>query len=188
MVHSSPQEHGENMYLGFEERLSTFKNETQIMFDTEALARNGLYLQVIADKSLVHCLKCAYCRYTCYIANGHTLNNRYRCPISEHRSQIPKCAVFPKIDDHQNCNDKDIIDLESIKSVLNRTQNAVLDKPLNPAYSTEQTRMMSYQQWPKHVGQQPDVLSKAGFYYYGMKDMVKYDILSRSSSGYCHSF
>ena len=60
-----------------------------------------------------------------------------------------------------------------LKDVLNKTANANVERPFHPDFSTEQSRLASYNDWPSNLTQQPDELAKAGFYYYGMKDMVK---------------
>jgi hypothetical protein len=60
-----------------------------------------------------------------------------------------------------------------LKDVLNKTANANVDKPFHQNYSTEQSRLNSFKDWPKMLIQQPTDLSNAGFYYYGIKDMVK---------------
>jgi len=64
-------------------------------------------------------------------------------------------------------------DLKQLKNVLIKTLNATCDKPFHPGYSTEQARLDSFKEWPTHMTQKPLELSKSGFYYYGIKDMVK---------------
>ena len=60
-----------------------------------------------------------------------------------------------------------------LKSVLNKSINAACDKPFHQGYVTEQSRFESFKEWPLNLSQQPIDLAKAGFYYYGIKDMVK---------------
>ncbi len=62
---------------------------------------------------------------------------------------------------------------ELIKNILNKSVNATCDKPYHPGYATEQSRYDSFRDWPVNLTQQPNDLTKAGFYYYGIKDMVK---------------
>lgn len=71
--------------------------------------------------------------------------------------------------DNNNNNSK----FSLLKNVLRKTGNAIVDKPYHSDFSTEQSRLDSFREWPTHLKQQPDDLVKAGFYYYGIRDMVK---------------
>lgn len=64
-------------------------------------------------------------------------------------------------------------DLNKIQEALNRSNNVLSDKAFHPAYSQYETRMESFKEWPSTMSQQPSDLAKAGFYYFGIKDMVK---------------
>lgn len=70
-------------------------------------------------------------------------------------------------------NQKITADLNKIQEVLNRSNNVLSEKAFHPAYSQYETRRDSFKDWPSTMSQQPDDLAKAGFYYFGIKDMVK---------------
>ena len=61
--------------------------------------------------------------------------------------------------------------LSQLNGILTKTPNANLDKPYHEKYSTEQSRISSFNGWPKT--QKPCELAKVGFFYYGMSDIVK---------------
>lgn len=63
--------------------------------------------------------------------------------------------------------------MNMILNVLTKTDNVNFEKPYNTNYVTEQSRLESFKQWPIKLTQKPDDLAKAGFYYYGIKDIVK---------------
>lgn len=64
-------------------------------------------------------------------------------------------------------------DFNRIQNVLSLSDNVISDKAYHPAYTLLQARMDSYKEWPATLSQQPADLAKAGFYYFGIKDMVK---------------
>lgn len=64
-------------------------------------------------------------------------------------------------------------DMNKIQEALNRSNNVLSEKAFHPAYSQYKTRLESFKDWPSTMSQQPSDLAKAGFYYFGIKDMVK---------------
>ncbi len=64
-------------------------------------------------------------------------------------------------------------DFNRLQQVLHNSDNVISDKAYHPAYTLLQTRLDSYKEWPATLSQQPADLAKAGFYYFGIKDMVK---------------
>lgn len=64
-------------------------------------------------------------------------------------------------------------DFSKLQNVLNLSDNVISEKAIHPAYTLYQTRVESFKEWPATLSQQPADLAKAGFYYFGIKDMVK---------------
>jgi len=64
-------------------------------------------------------------------------------------------------------------DFSKLQNVLNNSDNVISEKAIHPAYTLYQTRVDSFKEWPATLSQQPPDLAKAGFYYFGIKDMVK---------------
>lgn len=64
-------------------------------------------------------------------------------------------------------------DFSKLQNVLHLSDNVISEKAIHPAYTLYQTRVDSFKEWPATLSQQPADLAKAGFYYFGIKDMVK---------------
>lgn len=64
-------------------------------------------------------------------------------------------------------------DFSQLQSVLNKSDNVLSRKAHHPDYAQYQARLDSFKEWPASMSQQPSDLAKAGFYYFGIKDMVK---------------
>jgi hypothetical protein len=64
-------------------------------------------------------------------------------------------------------------DFSQLTTVLNASDNVLSRKAHHPAYAQYQARLDSFRDWPATLSQQPSELAKAGFYYFGIKDMVK---------------
>ena len=73
----------------------------------------------------------------------------------------------------QSKNETSTSDFNKIQNILHNSDNVISDKAYHPAYTLLQTRLDSYKEWPATLSQQPADLAKAGFYYFGIKDMVK---------------
>ena len=74
----------------------------------------------------------------------------------------------PHSDDPQATND-----FNRLQNVLYISENVINEKAYHPAYALHETRLESFREWPATLSQQPADLAKAGFYYFGIKDMVK---------------
>jgi hypothetical protein len=64
-------------------------------------------------------------------------------------------------------------DFNQLQTVLNQTHNVMSVKAYSPAFTQLQARLETFREWPATLSQQPADLAKAGFYYFGIKDMVK---------------
>ena len=181
-----------------EERLATFDSIKDFEINVKELAENGMLLY--DDLNLnqnAKKIKCYYCDYECIIFRKSNLNNYYEKPTDDHESKSPNCEIVRKkfkkteIDGYTGGhvifnlknNNQTIAPIqyningnsnfELVKSILNKSVNASCDKPYHPGYATEQSRLESFREWPVNLAQKPNDLIKAGFYYYGIKDMVK---------------
>ena len=64
-------------------------------------------------------------------------------------------------------------DFNRLQNVLNLSENVISEAAHHPAFSTYEARLESFGDWSPNHAQKPSDLAKAGFYYYGIKDMVK---------------
>lgn len=64
-------------------------------------------------------------------------------------------------------------DFNQLQNVLIKSENVMSEKAYHPNYAQYQARLDTYKDWPATLSQQPVDLAKAGFYYFGIKDMVK---------------
>jgi hypothetical protein len=64
-------------------------------------------------------------------------------------------------------------DFNQLQNVLNQTHNVMSGKAYSPSFTQLQARLDTFRDWPATLSQQPADLAKAGFYYFGIKDMVK---------------
>jgi hypothetical protein len=185
-----------------ENRLASFENR-ELEINTRELAENGMFLvedPKINQKTLSRRIKCYYCTYECFIFKEGNLNNYYKKTVEDHELKSSDCKIVKEkmakkaetdglvrgniflnlknsesntIDSIQYNNINGNPNFESLNDILNESVNATCDKPYHPGYATEQSRFESFRDWPVNLNQQPKNLSKAGFYYYGIKDMVK---------------
>ena len=178
------------------DRIKTF-NGIKTEINLENLAKNGLF-SVDHDKnsnSTIIKLQCAFCDYNCTIFNKSSLNQNYEIPEEEHLKKYPNCEINKdkvSIDTIKNSDnlfsteqtDKEIEPIhfnsvngiknsEIFNEILNKTINATTERPYHSGYVTEKQRMESFTNWPSNLNQKPIDLAKAGFYYFGIKDMVK---------------
>lgn len=187
-----------NKFEKFELRLETFEIKP-LEIDGKELAENGMLL--VDDPNIcqnVYKLKCYFCNYECFIFNKGHLNNYYEKPSIDHFKKSSYCEIVRKKMENKieidrfkeenlflslqnnnetitpfqyNTNGNSNFDL--VKSILHKSANASCDKPYHSGYATEQSRLDSFREWSTNLVQHPNDLSKAGFYYYGLKDMVK---------------
>jgi hypothetical protein len=64
-------------------------------------------------------------------------------------------------------------DLNLLQPFLQMSDNVISARAYHPAYTLLDSRLESFKEWPATLSQQPADLAKAGFYYFGIKDMVK---------------
>ena len=64
-------------------------------------------------------------------------------------------------------------DFNKLQNVLGLSDSVISERAYHPAYTSYQARLETYKEWPATLSQQPNDLAKAGFYYFGIKDMVK---------------
>ena len=64
-------------------------------------------------------------------------------------------------------------DYNQLQAILTQTNNLITGKAYSPAFSQYQARIDTFRDWPATLSQQPADLARAGFYYFGIKDMVK---------------
>jgi len=69
-----------------------------------------------------------------------------------------------------DCVTSDFARLQSVLSSL--SDNVISEKAYHPAFRMHYARLESFKDWPQS-SQSPADLAKAGFYYFGVKDMVK---------------
>lgn len=62
---------------------------------------------------------------------------------------------------------------DQLQPVLTQTTHVINEKAHSPAFSQYQARLETFRDWPATLAQQPADLARAGFYYFGIKDMVK---------------
>ena len=183
----------------FESRLATFDPNLKLEINVRDLAENGMCL--VEDTFLCQSAKklmCFFCNYECYIFTKGHLNNYYEKPVIDHEKKSPDCEIVRKKNENKTeidglqgeniflslKNESDTIapiqyningnsNFDLVKRIIHKSANASCDKPYHPGYATEQSRLDSFREWPTNLIQQPNELSKAGFYYYGLKDMVK---------------
>lgn len=64
-------------------------------------------------------------------------------------------------------------DFNKLQTVLNMSETVINEKAYHPSFKMHHTRLETFKDWPKGLTQQPNDLARAGFYYFGIKDMVK---------------
>ena len=141
---------------------------------------------------------CYFCSYSCVLFKNRNLNENYEIPEEDHLKKYPDCKmnkdrrfeieslgnnvifnINNQADDkeiqpiHYNASTNELQNYEMIKYILDKTINSTNEKPHHTGYTQEHQRLESFTNWPSHVLQKPLDLAKAGFYYYGVNDMVK---------------
>ncbi len=70
-------------------------------------------------------------------------------------------------------NDLRTNDFTRLRGVLDFSGSAVSGSAYHPDFQMHHARLESFRSWPSHLSQRPEELARAGFYYFGVKDMVK---------------
>jgi hypothetical protein len=63
--------------------------------------------------------------------------------------------------------------IETQAALKQSTHNATIANAFYPMFAHPQARLETFRKWPTTLSQQPADLVKAGFFYYGINDMVK---------------
>lgn len=178
--------HSNKKFLLKLKRLATYRG-IKMDYDPNELARNGFFIQKDTYKTYpgVFKLQCAFCSYYCTIFSQRLYNDNYEHPLKDHVKQNPQCPLVRRNNRTMNKSSSEATYLakhtlfnyfnkEELKSILFKNfQSPNCDKPFHSGYSTEEARCESFKGWPTNTNQTPVELSKAGFYYYGIKDAVK---------------
>lgn len=64
-------------------------------------------------------------------------------------------------------------DFTRLQSVLNHSDSVINGSAYHPGFRMHHVRLESFRGWPTSLSQQPKDLARAGFYFFGVKDMVK---------------
>ena len=66
-------------------------------------------------------------------------------------------------------------DFQKIQEVVSLSDGTISERAYHPNYATYAARLATFETWPATIGasQQPAQLARAGFYFFGIKDMVK---------------
>jgi hypothetical protein len=163
---------------------------------------NELSMLERTARSLPHLyhVKCSFCSYDCLLFRNSYLNTMYKSPFDEHKEKSSaKCPIFksdeqksswlkfllsfenPKSDkeeiyDVSSLSMDACVELSSVPKILDLIRvelNLELNKAHNDLFNDYESRLKSFREWPPSSPKQPSDLAKAGFYYYGIKDMVK---------------
>lgn len=90
------------------------------------------------------------------------------------RMEAQKCLVSEEL--IVQSKKERIYNKESSKTIvekLRKNTGIVLDKPMDPAHSTMELRLRSFDNWPKTTTVDPLALAKCGFVYTGISDITK---------------
>ena len=64
-------------------------------------------------------------------------------------------------------------DFNKLQTVLNLSETVINEKAYHSSFKMHHTRLETFKDWPSRMSQPPYDLARAGFYYFGIKDMVK---------------
>lgn len=106
--------------------------------------------------------------------NPHQINkNNHSVSKSQSNNSNPLVYVPGGPKKNETIKAMNTVDFSELQSVLNQSDNVLSRRAHHPNYASYQARLDSFKEWPASMSQQPDDLAKAGFYYFGIKDMVK---------------
>ena len=127
-------------------RLDTFDHwEKQSFLKKERLAKDGFYCLNDGDK-----VECVFCGVKlCNWVKGDDVH-------SEHRKHSPNCPFI---------NGQNVGNVPRMMSA-SISMNVELHERF-PDYSSYESRLESFEDWPKAMSQRPPQLAAAGFYYKG---------------------
>ncbi|KZC11010.1 Apoptosis 2 inhibitor [Dufourea novaeangliae] len=142
------------------QRLDTFANwPIPSIVSPEKLAEAGFYYLQHEDR-----VQCVYCKGI--VKKWESGDD----PDKEHRKHFPKCDFYLH---------KDTGDLNTVKlmpgSTSSLTELGIQEHiaPKHPNHATYEGRLRTFYGWPESLKQTPEILASAGFYYTGLRDLVR---------------
>lgn len=156
----------ENTFLNEAVRLQSFRNwPISHIVTPESLARAGFcYLNHNNTAFCIHC--------NGFIDNWKSGDD----PDTKHRRLFPNCpfvrsVILPRLGIHEN----DVASSTHLDGEIQRELhiNVLRTKPQNDDYNTFESRLCTFETWPKALAQTPGKLADAGFFYMGFGDAVE---------------
>ncbi|KAK9502252.1 hypothetical protein O3M35_011055 [Rhynocoris fuscipes] len=151
-------------YKSEEFRLATFNTwPLNSVVPPIKLAQAGFYYTQVDDK-----VQCAYCDG---VVGSWEFGDD---PDVEHQRHFPACPFIRNRNVSSPC-----IDVRDTRIQATNLENlkelGVLSHrvPSNPKYSTYESRLRTYTDWPSTLCQKPEQLAEAGFYFSGNRDQVR---------------
>ncbi|XP_036333865.1 death-associated inhibitor of apoptosis 2 [Rhagoletis pomonella] len=141
----------ESDYLLEWKRLATFKNWPNPNISPQSLAKAGFYYLNRSDQ-----VKCAWCKGI--IAKWEEQDDAFE----EHKRFFPECPRV-QLGPHIEMSSNGIRDL-GIQQI---------SPPKKPKFSSLDSRLRTYTDWPIPDIQQPEALAQAGLYYQNVDDQVR---------------
>lgn len=161
------------------DRLETFKNWPNKRIEPKSLADAGFFYCGRAD--IVECYKCG--------VKGHNWVENDR-PMEDHRRWNNDCPfVRENTTEHDNIQVRQGQDIcgnlgveilpnsrpEDVAESKNSLEKLGIQKvkgPTHPGQIIYETRLATFENWPKSMKQKPPELAAAGFYYLGVGDQT----------------
>lgn len=147
----------------FFQRLKTFESwPIPSIVSPEKLAKAGFYYLLHEDV-----VQCEYCKGV--LSNWKSGDD----PDKEHRIHFPKCDFYL----HQDADDT--LYLNNVKlmpgTTLSLTELGIQTHaaPKQPHHATYEERLRTFYGWPENLKQTPEILARAGFFYTGLRDLVR---------------
>lgn len=153
-----------------EHRLKTFKSKWfHNSITRKEMAKRGFYL--IRDYEV----KCFFCDKI-FVTNRN-MNDIF----VQHDMQSPECKMTSNIEV-----DRALSNLSISVEIGDKPINISIpdNEPNYPDFKTVNSRLQSFKDWPKSMGQSPEDLTDAGFFYIGKGDKV----LCHSCGGGIHNW
>lgn len=145
-----------------DERLKTFTNWPISFITPEQLAQNGFYYLGRGDE-----VRCAYCKVEIMRwVEGDD-------PAKDHKKWAPQCPFLRKSPNGMNGVGEGSAEGRDECGAQGATRDTQMPGPKHPRYATEQSRLASFSDWPRSMGQKPEDLAEAGFFYTGQGDKTK---------------
>lgn len=146
-----------------EERLKTFEKWPVMFLPPKVLASNGFYYLGRGDE-----VRCAFCKVEIMRwVEGDD-------PAKDHQRWAPQCPFLRKQAASTSVPTDGSTGGRDECGARATTRDSVrMPGPANPQYATEVARLASFKDWPRCMGQKPEELAAAGFFYTGHGDKTK---------------